>query len=69
VLRLERVAVQLRLLSTVLLAGANVAIEDELPATAGGEAGVAEQQIRRMERQVQIMERAAAELVGTASTS
>lgn len=67
VLRLACVAARLKKLSTNMLAGTNAVPGDELAATAGGETGVAEQQIRRMERQVQVMERAAAELVGVAS--
>jgi uncharacterized membrane protein YccC len=61
--QVEAVAVRLEAVSAGLLGSAEVVVAHSANDVAGdGTVGVAEQQIRRMERQVGVMERAAAEL-------
>jgi hypothetical protein len=61
--RVEGVAMRLEAVSEVLIAGGTLVVreEDRSGEMAGG--GVTEQQIRRMERQTSVMERAAGEIV------
>ena len=63
--RVEAVAVRLEKVSAVLLSEQRVgtAIAIELPKATETPAGIAEQQIRRMERQTAVMERAAVEIL------
>jgi uncharacterized membrane protein YccC len=63
--RVERVAGRLEAVSAVLLGSGveRLAVEEEDDSAADADGGVAEQQIRRMERQTGVMERAAVEIL------
>jgi hypothetical protein len=65
---MEAVAGRLDQLSSALLGEGEVhPADDPAIATTGGDASVAEQQMRRMERQVGVLERAAAATMTTGS--
>jgi hypothetical protein len=49
--------------SAVLLDGGALAVADDKPAPAESTGGIAEELVRRMERQAGVMERAAAEIL------
>jgi hypothetical protein len=61
--RMEAVAGRLDRVSSALLGGGELRPVDDPATTTGDSGSVAEQQMRRMERQVGVLERAAAELV------
>jgi uncharacterized membrane protein YccC len=61
--RVEKVAARLEVVSAVLLDGGALAVADDKSAPAESEGGIAEELVRRMERQAGVMERAAAEIL------
>jgi hypothetical protein len=66
--RMEAVAGRLDRVSSVLLGEGELQLADDPgPATTGGDVSLAEQQMRRVERQVGVLERAAASTLTTRS--
>jgi uncharacterized membrane protein YccC len=61
--RVEKVAMRLEAVSAVLLDGGALVVADDKSVPAENEGGIAEELVRRMERQVGVMERAAAEIL------
>jgi uncharacterized membrane protein YccC len=61
--RVEKVAMRLDAVSAVLLDGGALVVAGDRSAPAESEGGIAEELVRRMERQAGVMERAAAEIL------
>ena len=61
--RVEAVAIRLEAVSAVLLDGGALSAADDKPASGESNGGIAEELVRRMERQAGVMERAAGEIL------
>ncbi len=61
--RVEAVAMRLEAVSAVLLDGGALKVGDDKPAATESKGGIAEELVRRMERQAGVMERAAGEIL------
>jgi hypothetical protein len=61
--RVESVAARLEAVSVVLLDGGTLPVTEDKSASAKSKGGIAEELVRRMERQAGVMERAAGEIL------